>query len=517
MSSNLAFRIKFIGRRRNFYGISFANGQILANIPFLAAMKALALLCSQLLFLPHLLVGQDSLLLRQMEWGWVFDDSAFAPSKEILFAYDDNGRLVEQWSLRVPSKGDHFRLDSHSKIRWNDAGFKVQEIRELYSTVSELLSARDSLVWAYDPAGRTTVYQLIRFRPQDSVEEGYRYTFAYDNKGCETSRAGREWRQDLQQFVPFDSVRTTRRADCLPEKQWIYGRSGQNQQLSLRWLYRFEYEFDVAGRPVAERQFHMENGLPPEELVSEYRLFYGPGSRVSTFFAPLTGHQSRDSILTDQLGRTIFEKQWSTSFSSDGSLVPVQQFTYTYLPGGGQIKERLHYWDPWEGSFKLRTIDSLDLQPGWRRSSRTTDFIWANGFTDRREYRSTQGPLRCDGKILSEESISVVPDGGHILPLNRVEYTYAAAPACEQPREPSPELVIFPNPSQGSLHLRSDLLHNGDVRVLVINALGMVVWEERPRVQAGIDLVLPALPAGWYSVSVEVNGQWLSKKVWISP
>jgi serine protease len=78
------------------------------------------------------------------------------------------------------------------------------------------------------------------------------------------------------------------------------------------------------------------------------------------------------------------------------------------------------------------------------------------------------------------------------------------------------QINLFPNPNNGDFALKIDNQALGLVQIKIYNQLGILVWEQnnpKANANAEINLQLPHLPAGLYSVHLQNGKSWAVKKM----
>lgn len=113
----------------------------------------------------------------------------------------------------------------------------------------------------------------------------------------------------------------------------------------------------------------------------------------------------------------------------------------------------------------------------------------------------------CDGLLKTD---TLIWDEGQ---LSRVrEYEYLDAPDCIVDNRP--DLIVFPNPSRGVVHIRSDELQFDDVRLSVIGMNGVILLErDYPRRLGRTEVSVDKLPAGMYYVHLQSSRNTLIQPV----
>lgn len=114
----------------------------------------------------------------------------------------------------------------------------------------------------------------------------------------------------------------------------------------------------------------------------------------------------------------------------------------------------------------------------------------------------------CDGQLKSE-TLEQLPN------IWRILYEYDKGGECFLAEE-SLEMIVAPNPSDGNINIRSNLLASPDVEIFVYSSLGQKVFSQKiESITERFLLDLTNLPNGTYIISVIDGKTVVSEKIFI--
>lgn len=132
-------------------------------------------------------------------------------------------------------------------------------------------------------------------------------------------------------------------------------------------------------------------------------------------------------------------------------------------------------------------------------------------------YDSYTEPLPSDTTYLRFRNVLAVKPDGAVLDLGGMDamVLFDGLPIVSTREDTMPELSVYPNPSNGQLHVRAPGQEWESIRL--ISPTGQVLLQQQGYFSETQDLDLSGFPAGLYWLQVESQGQWANRKVILTP
>lgn len=132
-------------------------------------------------------------------------------------------------------------------------------------------------------------------------------------------------------------------------------------------------------------------------------------------------------------------------------------------------------------------------------------------------YNSYTDPLPSDTTYLRFRNIVAIKPDGELFDLGGTDamVIFDGLPIVSTKDDALPELSIYPNPTNGQLHLRAPGREWESIRL--ISPTGQVLFQQQGYFSETQELDLSGFPAGLYWLQVESQRQWANRKVILTP
>lgn len=279
----------------------------------------------------------------------------------------------------------------------------------------------------------------------------------------------------------------TRDADCQPLTRIFWSQNQNDTDLELKYKYIYEYSTDGKKITYTNQDFNT--------TTNEWNT---NSTTVSEF---------------DDDGQII--REYREYFSSDITEKNLQLYKYNEK-GEQTVYRSYRTYNSTLGisELKLVTLDSavftyneLDQISSEERFSENYNYFSEPTFIFQSKIY-TKYAYYCDGQLKSK-TYENLPN------INRTIYEYNKGGDCNLENEDL-QMIVFPNPSDGNIEIRSSLLAASSPQICISSVLGQTIFKQKiNHISERFSLNLTDLPNGNYLISIIDGKTIISKKIYI--
>lgn len=408
-------------------------------------------------------------------WDFVLEDR-----RETNTEYDAQGNLIQQitrsWS---DSTWNEYRTDN----QYDDQNRIIERLDKYSYSFDPNYSYQGRINYEYDDLeNRKTQRQYSFYNEATDWVLNNQMDSVFNENGCLLY-----W--ETRNFDSFGNLTYHRKevwthtADCLPLTYEFLYRESETAPFVSNYKRTYVYSADGKKTTTTHERFNENMGTWTTDSVTELEV--------------------------DDEGRVV--RQYSEAYSLD--YIDKWLRTYTYTDKGEAAVFTNYQTYNWLAisEMQLTQRDSFvyeynDLdQLIYKEGHHEYYYPGSSDFKNKVVYKYN---YYCDGQLKSE-TWENLPN------INRTTYEYDQGGECLLAKKEL-ELVIFPNPSDGNVQIRSNLLASPNAEVRVFSVLGQEVFGQKMEaVTERFALDLTDLPNGNYVISIIDGKKVISEKIYI--
>ena len=405
---------------------------------------------------------------------WRDYQGPYAPHNRVKIesVYDEKGNLTEQKNRQW---GDTLWQEQLIRNTFNNQNELIESLEKYSNSETARIAFTKEVFEKNETENRRTKTNFYTTgSPENWIPDHKRDSF-FDDNGCLT-------KQTIVNFNEDGSV--------MHERWWT-----ENPDDICRPLSTGYWSLEVISDTMVlhSRNFYdyLNGGKTVKQIYERYNVSTNIWELKSSLKTETDDENREIRWFYEDLGKNIPDTTLKTySYTTEGELALFKQFATSHNTNKPRNSIRLdsfiYYYDDEQTLILKEQFEQYYSNPVRKISTRYKYY--------------------CNGK-LKTEYCEELPQ------VSRITYEYHGKSECFDEEKP-PFLEIFPNPSDGSFRIQSNLLGTGEVTVRVYSILGQEVWSEKiNRVTERAVLNLPDLPGGSYVISLISGNEQVSEKI----
>lgn len=441
----------------------------------------------------------------------------FVPSAQVIYEYDAGGRITREITRNAAL--DQANNELIKWVPWRDKqtqydlnGNVIKEQLDKYSinhsTGEVWLRAISTLEVDYNEFGlskRQTIERGFTTEGAANIVTGFRISWEYDN-GCPARRFTETLYVESgeAEVWQIDSdILYINNADCQVLEQ-IHLQGGEEKE-------RTKYQYDSQGLKIKEVS------LPAwANRVTEQNFTY-EGGQLSTWETLLKYPDDTARTLIrfeyDDQNRKIGENRIEYNADHPQGVV-TRRLMNSYDQASNLIETESFSCHTYERSTGLKDtscttlfLENIYADDGLLQKEKTFVRVNEDGQLADSLLTTRYYDYLCPDRGLIKQTYTIAGPVGSTDTINKRQLYYPDFFTCEAGLDNEADLVVFPNPVQGSLTIYSDALRMLKGTLTVVDAIGRIVFQNTTE---GLD-VLRINTLGWasgvYTVSFKSGGE----------
>lgn len=402
-----------------------------------------------------------------LDYFLIDDRLQFRKREEV--GYNEHGQIKYELDSTVNWNADYSNIhlaDYYYKDGLLDGRFRY------YQGIEDVMQLSTQTFYSYDSQENLVRIQEVLISDFDDKTR-MEVVYQYDENGCKIQ-------EDIEQLSQWpDRIVYENTPDC---------------EVIATIDYQF-YPFDTIGLKKRTKTVHFDMEINGHQIIGDSIFFYSTDSTLS-YHSYSKREYDENGLLVKRRTlppSTYFEEEtWEREASGH-----ITKYT--------AIRENIYG-------------DTLILPDSYERTLTFDEkgfviadsrFFPTSGRIEKRTYDNY-----CNGSVRLERYDNFVPSG---VPT-RIYYEYAnMAEQCEDLKK-STNVHVYPNPTEGIIHLETLALQESSAKIKVFSLLGQLVYQEdfsNQGTRAALDL--RQLEAGNYILQIVGNNQYAAEKIVIKP